>query len=82
MENAQEIRQEVLRFFSDQHEEKDTSNQSPISDQDSTYDNSEKKFLVESSRYSINNLDQATKFLDFQLINLGKSYFIAIGTLI
>ena len=81
MENAQEIRKEVLRFFSDQHEEIDTPNQSPISDQDSTYDTTEKK-LAESSRYSINNLDQATKFLDFQLINLGKFYFLAIQILI
>ena len=70
MENAQEIREEVLRFFNDQHE--DTPNQSPINEQDKK----EWTFHAESSRNSLNNLDQATKFLDSQLINLGEFTFL------
>ena len=71
MENAHEIREKVVQFFNDQHEEKEVST-SPIIDHNLIFENNETTSMPQSSRSSIDDLDQATQFLDSQLSNLGK----------
>ena len=68
MENAKEIREEVVRFFNDRHEDKDSRS---LPEQNLMF---EKRKL--SAQVSIDDLDQATKFLDSQLINLGEFTFL------
>ena len=64
MENASEIRDKVVKFFK---EHEDSGHTSPSSGQN-------KIFLPpQLSTDSIDSLDQATKFLDDQLLNLGWS---------
>ena len=64
MENAKEIREEVVRFFNDRHEDKDSRS---LPEQNLMF---EKRKL--SAQVSIDDLDQATKFLDSQLTTLGE----------
>ena len=63
MENAAEIRDKVVNFFK-QHEDSGQPNNTQSSQQT-------KPLLPQLSSDSIDTLDQATKFLDCQLINLG-----------
>ena len=63
MENAAEIRDKVVQFFQD-HEDCGQATNSLSSQQNKSY-------LPQLSRESIDTLDQATKFLDSQLLNLG-----------
>ena len=68
MENASEIRDKVVQFFQ-VHEDSGQTNNTQSSQQN-------KPFLPQLSAESIDTLDQATKFLDSQLLNLGwRLYF-------
>ena len=68
MENASEIRDEVVKFFKE-HEDSASGHNTPCSPQN-------KPFLPpQLSTESIDTLDQATKFLDDQLLNLGWSLY-------
>ena len=58
MENAAEIRDKVVKFFTEHEDSGNTTPSSPPN----------KPFLPQ---LSIDHLDQATKFLDDQLLNLG-----------
>ena len=70
MENAAEIREEVVKFFKE-HEDSGQSNNAPSSPQNNP-------LLAQSSTESVDSLDQATKFLDSQLLNLGWFHFISV----
>ena len=65
MENAAEIRDKVVQFFQE-HEDFGQANNTQSSQQN-------KPLLPQLSAESIDSLDQATKFLDSQLLNLGWS---------
>ena len=71
MENASEIRDEVVQFFRE-HEDSGHGNSAQKPKQ-------KNPLLAQSSTESIDSLDQATKFLDSQLLNLGwRLYFSTI----
>ena len=71
MENASKIREEVVQFFRE-HEDSGHGNSAQKPKQ-------KNPLLAQSSTESIDSLDQATKFLDSQLLNLGwRLYFSTI----
>ena len=64
MKNAVEIREEVVKFFKEHEDSGQSNTMSP---------KPHNPFLSQLSTESIDSLDQATKFLDDQLLNLGWS---------
>ena len=70
MKNAVEIREEVVKFFKEHEDSGQSNTMSP---------KPHNPFLSQLSTESIDSLDQATKFLDSQLLNLGwRRYFSTI----